>query len=1285
MKKNKFFFKEKMFVGKKCIIYAVLCFVLSAINIVNAQSCSPVFNEGNLVANPSFSGDFVSMNQWDKGWTNFDPKSSVDACGDGSGSLYIKANCYPNGGVLTFNAGKAIVPGQRYRILAKFKNETAANSDVFNIVLPNSVWNLSDNDGSSLDQHLVAIPNGAGWVQFDQTITAGLNAAGNLKFLIMSCDSPNLGTDSDFLYLDDFQVYPVESDGSLTILPDTGAIVSSLNDTEPLVVYNDKNYGGTSQRFGQAQYRDLGNFDNKIKSFILKKGFMATFASNSDGSGYSRVFTAQENDILVQVMPIYLNETVSFIRVIKLSTPNGNYVTKKGWAGWIIPEVENLNASWRYDWSANGQSSDKLEYVPIKQHLNWPGWDQIENKQNVTQVLGYNEPDRPDQSNLSNEVVIANWKYYMKSGLRIGSPAHSDPYNGLWGFMDLAEKNDFRVDFIAIHSYWSVNQQDWSWRLDNVYNAFKRPIWITEWNNGANWTTETTWPDANRLCTDANAQKQLNDLKTILTILESKPYVERYSFYNAVEDCRAVYLIIDNGWKSRNPNWQNYQWLKTAPVTEEWTETVNGVVLPVKKVLTPAGVYYRDLNSKKAYNPDVEYIPTWKPKVETLSHQLTSDFNNITIKWTGLNNDLVNKYIVERKLEGENDFTLFYESSDYSVISVNDVVHSKAEYRIKVVSKDNTETAYSSILTFTQDVIANPPTDLNGQAISGTIIDLTWSAVTGARGYNIKRSESIDGVYEEVVSYLTAPNFRDTGLDASTTYYYKISSSNSGGESIDSTPAEVRTLDLHIPDAVTNISVVWGDTRVKLQWNHMYDAQFNIKRSTSEAGPFEIVGVSDGTDYLDLTVSNGVTYYYKVSAFNEKGEGVDSDVFVANPDQGQKLTGTVIGHIGSYGNSGLTVDKAFDENLTTFVDAPNASGYVGYDFGNGNGANLTSIKYAPRDGYEYRMEGSEIRGSNSANYLEDYEVLYTISSSPTYNVLTEAAELTTKSYRYIYWYTPDGYGNIAELEFYGTITPFADDDNDGVFNYADQCPDTPNGDPVNTAGCFSLANNNFSFTQSGETCPGKNNGQISINATAAYNYIATINNVPYNFTNNSLVVSDLVPGTYSVCITIDGKSFSQCYTAIVPASTAITGKTVTTSDKLQVEIQSGTAPYNVSVNGVSQFETNEADFEVSVNPGDLLEVSTAKVCEGVLSKTITLYDVVTASPNPTSGQFDIYLPTNYSKVEIAIYSVEGKMISKSDYAVENGKVHLNIEKEATGVYLVRIGSNPVETIKIIKK
>ena len=55
----------------------------------------------------------------------------------------------------------------------------------------------------------------------------------------------------------------------------------------------------------------------------------------------------------------------------------------------------------------------------------------------------------------------------------------------------------YRCDFVVIHAYWGTNEaanaQAWYNRLKAIYDATKRPIWITEWNNGASWTTES-WP-----------------------------------------------------------------------------------------------------------------------------------------------------------------------------------------------------------------------------------------------------------------------------------------------------------------------------------------------------------------------------------------------------------------------------------------------------------------------------------------------------------------------------------------------------------------------------------------------------------------------------------------------------------------------------------------------------------------------------------------------------------------------------------------------------------------------
>ncbi|MFC3333671.1 thrombospondin type 3 repeat-containing protein [Flavobacterium palustre] len=260
-----------------------------------------------------------------------------------------------------------------------------------------------------------------------------------------------------------------------------------------------------------------------------------------------------------------------------------------------------------------------------------------------------------------------------------------------------------------------------------------------------------------------------------------------------------------------------------------------------------------------------------------------------------------------------------------------------------------------------------------------------------------------------------------------------------------------------------------------------------------------------------------------------------------------------------------------------------------------------------------------------------------------------------------------------------------DDDGDGVKNSADLCPNTPSGQAVDTNGCIALGSTNYSIEAVGESCPNKNNGQITITASQNLAYSATVNGTSKTFANKILALTNLNPGTYDICIDASGTIAKQCYSIVIPASAAITAKTTSTSEKLIVEIQSGTAPYQVNVNGVLQFETNNSNFGVDVSNGDVLEVTTSKECEGIYAKTITLFDLVKAVPNPTTGPFDIYLPTNDSSVEIGIYTVTGMLISKSVYTIENGKVHLDLGKEAAGVYFVRIQSNPLETIKIIKK
>lgn len=83
------------------------------------------------------------------------------------------------------------------------------------------------------------------------------------------------------------------------------------------------------------------------------------------------------------------------------------------------------------------------------------------------------------------------------------------------------------------------------------------------------------------------------------------------------------------------------------------------------------------------------------------------------------------------------------------------------------------------------------PGSLSATAVSSSQINLTWSAVSGVSQYNVYRSTTSGGPYTQVGTSATT-SFSNTGLAASTTYYYVVRSF-SGCESANSNQASATT------------------------------------------------------------------------------------------------------------------------------------------------------------------------------------------------------------------------------------------------------------------------------------------------------------------------------------------------------------------------------------------------------------------------------------------------------------------------------------------------------------
>jgi hypothetical protein len=177
-----------------------------------------------------------------------------------------------------------------------------------------------------------------------------------------------------------------------------------------------------------------------------------------------------------------------------------------------------------------------------------------------------------------------------------------------------------------------------------------------------------------------------------------------------------------------------------------------------------------------------------------------------------------------------------------------------------------------------------PPTAPTGlQATAGdTQIQLSWTASSGASSYSVKRSNATGGPYTQIATP-SAASYTDTGLTNGTTYYYVVAAANSVGSSANSSEVSAKPLPA-IPLAPTGLQATAGNTQISLSWTGSTGAtSYNVKRSSTSSSGYAAISSPRAANYTDTGLTNGLTYYYVVSAVNSAGESGNSAEVNAKP------------------------------------------------------------------------------------------------------------------------------------------------------------------------------------------------------------------------------------------------------------------------------------------------------------------------------------------------------------------------------------------------------------------
>ena len=190
--------------------------------------------------------------------------------------------------------------------------------------------------------------------------------------------------------------------------------------------------------------------------------------------------------------------------------------------------LQQSTVAWCYNWNPVPVAPlpQGVEFVPMI----WGKRDIPEiGRVNGKILLGFNEPDREKQANMTVEEALQIWPRLEATGMRLGSPAPAGggarPDSWLDRFMAGAKEKGCRVDFVCLHWYGGNYDPEAATNslkeyLTAVHERYQKPVWLTEF-------ALSKFKDG----APATVGEQQAFIAKALPMLDELPFVERYSWF----------------------------------------------------------------------------------------------------------------------------------------------------------------------------------------------------------------------------------------------------------------------------------------------------------------------------------------------------------------------------------------------------------------------------------------------------------------------------------------------------------------------------------------------------------------------------------------------------------------------------------------------------------------------------------------------------------------------------------------------------------------------------------
>jgi fibronectin type 3 domain-containing protein len=289
-----------------------------------------------------------------------------------------------------------------------------------------------------------------------------------------------------------------------------------------------------------------------------------------------------------------------------------------------------------------------------------------------------------------------------------------------------------------------------------------------------------------------------------------------------------------------------------------------------------------------------EVIEPVTPSTPASVKTLAVSMNSIKVTWDDVSN-AAEYLIIYKKAVGGTSAEVTSDAAEITLTGLDE----NTQYTVTVAARNSAGTSVPSAATLCTTLskpLEKPaiPSNVAATALSEKSINVTWDEINGAALYSVLYSTQANGTFTTRTSATNSLVLES--LNASTTYYIKVTAGNTAGTSDPSAVISAKTQEPAVqpPSAPVLAAATVADTSLKVSWSAVSNASmYIIERSLISSGSFTAVCTTSALSYTDTKCSANTMYYYRGKAGNSAGYSEYSAVASAKTDAALSAPGTL--------------------------------------------------------------------------------------------------------------------------------------------------------------------------------------------------------------------------------------------------------------------------------------------------------------------------------------------------------------------------------------------------------